>query len=88
MLLSPLSHRLGLTLGLFFGLVHLLWTLLVWVGWAQGLVNWKMAMHGVGMSFQVMSLSPLRGIVLIILAGVVGYVVGAVLGFIYEKVQK
>ena len=85
---NSLSQRLGLTLGSFAALLHAAWSVLVWLGFAQLWADFAMRMHGFEPMMHVTGLTLLRAVCLVGLAFVIGYVVGAVLGMIYEKMGK
>ncbi len=85
---SAFANHLGRTFSLFAGLVHLIWAVLSWLGWAKPVVAWVYGMHGLTPNFTVTTLSPARGIELIILTLILGSIVGFVLGAIWEKTSK
>ncbi|OGL82935.1 hypothetical protein A3B32_00980 [Candidatus Uhrbacteria bacterium RIFCSPLOWO2_01_FULL_53_9] len=85
-----LPHRLGRTLSLFAGLMHLIWIILIWIGAAQPWLNFVYGMHAMkidGATMVVQSMPILGAIFLSALALVMGYVVGWVIGMIWERVK-
>lgn len=80
--------RLGLTLGTFAGLVHLIWALFVAIGLAEPLMVGIMQMHFVKADREVMSFFLGDAIVLVFVAFVVGNCVGWILGKIWERVNN
>jgi len=82
------GHKLGLTLGSFAGLVHLVWVILVALGIAQPLADWTHKMHFLESSYAVMPFSAGGAIGLVLLALVVGYIVGRILAAIWNWVNR
>ncbi len=80
-------HRLGRTLSVFAGLVHLVWIILIWVAVAQPWLNFVYGMHAIGVDMTVQSMGIGRAVGLLVLTLVVGYVVGWVLGAIWDKMK-
>lgn len=77
-----------MTVSLFAGLVHLVWEIVLFLGWGQGLVDWKLSMHSLSSPFRVLPFSFGSAIGLIIMALIVGYLIGWVFASIYNKVHK
>ncbi len=85
---SELSvKRAALTLGFFAALLHLVWSLLVALGLAQGLVNWRLGMHFVNLQLTVLPFSLVSAIILVVLAFIGGAVIGTVFALIWNKVR-
>ena len=81
------KNKLGLTLGIFAALLHLVWAISVAVGIAQTYLDWILPMHFIGNVFDFATFNIVNAIILIILAFIGGYICGWVLGYIYEKVE-
>lgn len=81
-------NKLGITLGVFFGLLHLLWGLVVLAGVAQVYLNWIFPMHFLNNVYTVNSFNALYLLVLVIMASICGYVMGLALGAIWNYVDK
>ncbi len=81
-------HRLGLTLGMFAALVHLLLSIFVALGIAEPLVKWSLSMHflSLGVSFNAFNLG--SAVVLVVMAFVMGYIVGHVLAALWNWTGK
>jgi thiamine transporter ThiT len=82
------THKVGLAVGAFTGLLHLVWEVLIYLGLAQGLIDWKLSMHSLNSPFTVESFNMGSAIGLIVFAIVGGYIVGSVFATIYNKVNK
>mgnify|MGYP001579355018 CR=1 FL=1 len=79
-------HKTGLALGSFNALIHLVWVLLMSMGWAAGKLNFFLAKHFLSIQFDVLEFSWKGGLMLIILAFIGGYIAGAVFSFVWNKV--
>ena len=80
-------HRLGRTLSLFAGLMHLIWIILIWIGAAGPWREFVYGLHAINMQATIGTMSIGRAIGLLILALIMGYIVGWVVGAIWERVK-
>ena len=82
-------NKLGVVLGSFMGLVHLLWSVLVAAGVAQSLVDWIAGVHMMTEApFQVGEFSLGAAVTLVIVTAIIGYFVGLILGSIWNWAQR
>ncbi len=81
------QHKLGVTLGAFAGATHLVWVMLVLFGWAQPLVGFIFRLHMVSPAHTILAFNWGSALLLVALTSVIGYVVGNVLGMIWNKVK-
>lgn len=79
-------HKSGLVLGVAVGALHLLWSFFILVGWAQPLVNFIFWAHMIVPPFQTAPFVWTTAIILIVVTTVIGYIVGRILGMIWNKV--
>lgn len=70
------SHRFGLVVGVFAVAVHVLWSLMVLLGFGQGFADWITGLHMTGPIITVGAFSWGTAITLWIAAFVVGYILG------------
>jgi len=77
----------GLILGLFLGGFHLLWSLMVALGWAQSILNWIYSMHFLNNPFTVAPFNVVTALMLVAFTFVVGYVMGFVLTLLWETMH-
>lgn len=86
MKLNP--SKVALTLGVFFGGFHLLWSILVALGLAQGLLGFIFGLHMLANPYQVTGFDVSKAGILIVITFAVGYVVGLVFANVWNKVHK
>ena len=85
---KTLPHQLGMTLGTLFGLLHLLWSVIVALGWAERLAGSAMRLHFMSHSHEFMPFDVGTAILLIIVTAVIGYVIGFVAGKLFVAYSK
>jgi len=68
--------KTGIALGKFIGGVHLVWALLVALGWAQALVNFSLWAHMVSYPVVIETFSFSAAVSVIVIASIVGYIFG------------
>lgn len=86
MKLDPLKTGLGL--GSLTAVMHLVWSLFVVLGMAQGWMNWIFSIHFLNNPFTVGSFNVVTAVTLIVVTGLVGFTVGFVFGNIWNYWQK
>ena len=80
--------KVGLAVGKFLGGVHLVWAILVALGWAQALVNFSFWAHMVSLPFVVKTFDLSTAVTLVVVAAIVGYVVGHIFALIWNRVHR
>lgn len=80
--------KTGLSLGLMVGGVHVLWSILVALGLAQGLLDFIFGLHMIANPEQVTGFDIMKAGTLIVITFGVGYVVGYIFSNIWNKVHK
>lgn len=68
--------KTGLALGKLVGGIHLIWVILIALGWAQGLVNFSMWAHMVSPPVVVQAFDLSAAVTVVVVAAAVGYAVG------------
>lgn len=81
------NNKLGLTIGIFAALCHLIWTIAVAIG-IQKFVDWILLLHSISLELTLTSVVLLNAVLLIILAFVGGYIFGWVFAAIWNMVNK
>lgn len=81
-------NKTGMALGAFAGLAHLLWSVLVATNLAQVWIDWIFRLHMVESQFQVGEFSLGTAVTLVVVTAIVGYVVGWVLGHLWNWAHR
>ena len=79
---------LGLTLGGFAGLWHIVWSFFVAVGWAGPIINWIIKMHFINFSYTISPFNFGKALGLVIVTALIGFAVGYVAGLIWSAAAK
>ena len=82
--------QLGLTLGIFASLLHLIWSIAISIS-AQAMqrfIDWVSALHHINSSVTISSFTWIHTIILTILAFIIAYIVGFFLASIYNWAGK
>lgn len=82
------KHKVGLTVGGFAGLVHIVWSVLVAVKLAQPLTDFILRLHFMDMPRTVGAFEISTAVGLVVVASVVGYAAGFVFSAIWNLVHK
>ncbi len=82
------TKKTGLALGAFVGLGHLVWSILVFLGWGQGFLNFIFGLHSLTTPVTVVGFDLMRSVWLVVVTSIVGYVFGFVFAYIWNKVHK
>jgi hypothetical protein len=78
--LSP--SKTGLAVGKLFAGVHLIWSVLVALGWAQAFVNFSQWAHMVNAPVTVLPFNFSAAVAVVVIAGLAGYF----FGFFFAKI--
>ena len=81
-------NKTGLTLAIFAGGWHLIWSILVAAGWIQKVINFVFGMHFIKPVYIVEPFDFIRAIILIIIASMIGYIAGFILGTIWNLLHR
>ena len=81
-------HNTGLVFGGVLALWHLAWSLLVMLGLAKPLLDFIMALHFLNVQYSINPFSLGNAILLVVVTGIIGYVVGFVVGWLWNAVHK
>ncbi|MBI2611858.1 hypothetical protein HYW54_03890 [Candidatus Gottesmanbacteria bacterium] len=80
--------HVGIILGLFFGSLHLIWSVFVAIGLAGWWLDFVTSVHFLSNPFTLQVFDPVRALTLIVVTTVVGFVYGYLFAFIWNKVHK
>lgn len=81
-------RRTALSLGLFVGFMHLVWSILIALGWAKPLADFILNLHHIQLSYDIAPFSLGTAVMLIILTFVVGYVLGFIFATGWNMCKK
>jgi hypothetical protein len=82
------SNTVGLYSGALISFCHLVWVIMVALGLAQGWLNFIFGLHFVNNPFQVRVFNLSTAVTLVIMTFVVGYMVGWVSTWAWNKMKK
>lgn len=82
------KQKTGLAVGSFAAVMHIVWSVLVMLGLAQPLYNWILALHAVEVPVTIGEMSIVGAIVLIVVAFVVGNIVGWIFASVWNWVNR
>lgn len=81
-------NKAGLVLGTLYGGWHLVWAVLVGIGWAQAILNFVFWIHFLSSPFKTQVFRPEVALILILATAAIGYVLGYVLGVLWNWIHK
>jgi len=80
--------HVGLLLGGLMALWHLVWSTLVFLGFAKVLLNWILWLHFINIQVTIGPFDLLRAVLLILITFIVGFVVGWVSAWLWNVLIK
>ena len=80
--------KVGLVFGTMLGGLHLLWSILVLLGIAEALLSFSMWAHMVRTSISVGPFDVTAALTVIVVAGIIGYVIGFVGANVWNRVHR
>ena len=81
------GNRVGAALGLFSGLMHAIWEIVLSTGNGQKLLDWKLGIHSLNSPFTVKDFDVTTATEIIIISIIAGYIVGLVFASIWNRVN-
>ena len=81
-------NKVALSFGFFLGGWHLAWSILVALGWAQGLINFILGLHMLSVPIEVVQFNITTAGFLVVVTFAVGYITGKIFATIWNAVHK
>jgi hypothetical protein len=81
-------NKVGLVLGTLLGGWHVLWALLVALGWAQAVIDFVFWLHFLRPVYVVGPFNPGIALILIAIAAAIGYAFGYLFGALWNWVHR
>lgn len=82
------TNKVGLVFGTVFGGAHVIWALLVLLGWAQSVVDFAFWAHMMDFPPVVMPFDFVASGTLIVFTAVLGYIVGRLIASVWNKIHS
>ncbi len=82
------KNSAGLAVGLFFGLAHLVWAVMVALAWAKPFLDWILHLHFMDLRYSLNPFAFATALWLVIITFIVGYVFGWALAAVWNAVHK
>lgn len=82
------KNSAGVTVGLFFGLAHLVWAVLVWINLAKPLSDWVLSLHFISLPYSIEPFAFGPAVLLVVVTFVIGYVFGWVAAALWNAFAK
>ncbi len=82
------QHKTGLVVGVFTGGWHVIWSILVAIGWGQPLIDFILWAHMVHLPCIVGPFDVVAAATLVILTAVAGYAIGRIFAFIWNRLHR
>ena len=80
-------NKVGLVIAVLIGGWHVIWSLLVLLGWAQPILDFIFWAHMIQQVYFVKPFDPMAAVTLIVITAVIGYVFGFVGAVIWNRLH-
>ena len=78
------KNKLGLVIGIFLAIFHLIWVIAVAAGIAKPFLDWVLSLHLITLSYSLLSFSFASAGLLLVIAFVAGYVWGWIFAAVWN----
>ena len=81
-------HNVGLVIAALIAGWHVIWSVLVFIGWAQPILDFVFWAHMIKPVYFVKPFDPMAAVVLIVITAVIGYIFGFVGAIIWNRLHR
>ena len=81
-------NKVGLVFGVLIGGWHLLWAVLILLGWAQPIIDFIFWAHMIRPVYVIKPFDSIAAVTLIIITAVIGYIFGFVGAIIWNRLHR
>lgn len=82
------TKKIAMTFGLLLGGWHLVWSILIFIGVAQAVIDFVFWIHMLSVPIQVTAFTYTQSLLLIIVTFVIGYAVGWIFALVWNKIHR
>lgn len=82
------AHQMGLTIGALFGIVHLIWSILIAFGLAQPFIDFIFNLHMIEPFYVIQPFALSKAVGLVLVTSMLGYAAGYVLGTLWDMARR
>jgi hypothetical protein len=86
MMVNP--HKVGLVIAALIAGWHVIWSVLVLIGWAQPILDFVFWAHMIKPVYFVKPFDPMASVVLIVITAVIGYIFGFMGAIIWNRLHR
>ena len=80
--------KVALVGAVIFGGWHVIWSLLILLGWAQALVDFSMWAHMIHLTVVAGSFDATAALTVIVVASLIGYCLGYIIATVWNKIHR
>jgi hypothetical protein len=84
----PNPNKVGLVIGALIGGWHLVWSLLVLLGWAQRIIDFIFWAHMIQPIYVIKRFDITAALILIVITAIIGYIFGYIGAIIWNKLHR
>ena len=84
--LNPI--KTGLVMGFVLGGFHFMWSILVFIGFAQTLLNFIFWAHMLKTQELVADFDPTAAVTLVVLTFIIGFIIGKIFAMVWNKLHR
>ncbi len=82
------KNKTGLAVGMFFGVAHLGWAVLVALNWAKPLMDWVLGLHFINLQYLMNPFVWGKALWLVVITTICGYVLGWIFAACWNTFRK